>query len=361
MRAPASIRSIRGTRCAVIAACALVACVSPAPTAIDASVADVGRADGGTVDAASDDSSLADAASPSPRDRVLAFLRSQVGTHTLSGIHNRHSDMPSEYTAMIHDTTGHYPALWSGDFLFDDPNIADRPQMIAQAQLEWSHGAVVNIMFHACPPGIAEPCDFNTDINSHLTDAQWMDLITDGGMLNTAWKARLDEIIPFLQQLENAGVAPLFRPIHEMNQGNFWWGGRPGPMGTRRLFQITHDYLVRDHGLTNMIWVWDVQDLSWDFAAYDPGTDYSDVVALDMYGDGYTQAKYDAIIAVANGRPMAIGECQVLPTAAELDAQPQWVFFMSWSELTFNYNTGDQIRALYSAPRVLTLDRMPGW
>jgi hypothetical protein len=26
-----------------------------------------------------------------------------------------------------------------------------------------------------------------------------------------------------------------------MNQGEFWWGGRPGPQGTLRPYQITHD------------------------------------------------------------------------------------------------------------------------
>ena len=39
--------------------------------------------------------------------------------------------------------------------------------------------------------------------------------------------------------------------------------GRPaGTRGTARLYQITHDYLVGTKGLTNLIWVWDVQDLT---------------------------------------------------------------------------------------------------
>jgi mannan endo-1,4-beta-mannosidase len=185
--------------------------------------------------------------------------------------------------------------------------------------------------------------------------------VTDGGALNRVWKERLDRIVPFLVDLRDHGVAPLFRPLHEMNQGVFWWGGRPGPDGTRRLYQITHDHLVRTRGLTHMIWVWDVQDLSWDFAEYDPGADRSDLVALDVYGDGFRREKYDAIRAVTGARPMAIGECARLPTADELDAQPQWSFFMSWSELTFSDNTQDQIRRVYASPRVLTLDEMPHW
>jgi mannan endo-1,4-beta-mannosidase len=216
-------------------------------------------------------------------------------------------------------------------------------------------------MYHACPPTQDEACEWEGGVKSHLDDAEWQDLVTDGGALNRAWKERLDRLVPFLQDLKAAGVAPLFRPLHEMNQGVFWWAGRTGANGTRRLYQLTHDYLVHEHGLDNLVWVWDVQDLSWDFAAYDPGADYYDVAALDVYGDGFTQAKYDAMLAVAGGKPIAIGECARLPTAAELDAQPAWTFFMSWSELTFSDNSEAEIQGLYAAPRVLTLDEMGGW
>ena len=50
--------------------------------------------------------------------------------------------------------------------------------------------------------------------------------------------------MPYLQQLKDAGVPVLFRPLHEMNEGWAWWGGRPGADGSAKLYQITHDYLV---------------------------------------------------------------------------------------------------------------------
>ena len=53
----------------------------------------------------------------------------------------------------------------------------------------------------------------------------------------------------------------LWRPLHEMNEGWSWWGGRPGSSGSRRLYQITHDYLVGVKGLTNLVWVWNVKDV----------------------------------------------------------------------------------------------------
>lgn len=295
------------------------------------------------------------------KKKLVDFFGGISGHQTLAGIHNRHNATPSEFTAQMHDITGKYPAFWSGDFLFESDDIAHRQQMIDQAKVEWSHGAVVQLMFHACPPDVAEPCGWDPGLMHHpLSAAQWSDLTTDGGALNKAWKSRLDLLVPFLRQLQDAGIAPLFRPHHEMNQGAFWWGGRTGPKGTLRLFQITHDYLVGTKGFDNIVWVWDVQDLSWDFDQYDPGESYYDLAALDVYGgDGYTKAKYDAMVKVSPHRPIAIGECQQLPTADLLLAQPRWTFFMGWSELVAANNGADAIKALYTASNVLTLDEMP--
>jgi mannan endo-1,4-beta-mannosidase len=101
-----------------------------------------------------------------------------------------------------------------------------------------------------------------------------------------------------------------------------------------------------------------------DLTDYNPGNEYWDILALDMYssdGTGYTPAKYNACLKAADGNPIAIGECQLLPTSAELLTQPKWTFFMSWAELTVKYNTISQIKELYGSSNVVTLDEMPGW
>ena len=65
------------------------------------------------------------------------------------------------------------------------------------------------------------------------------------------------------------------------------------------------------------------------------------------------------MVKVSPHRPIAIGECERLPTSTELLAQPKWTFFMGWSELVAEGNTADAIKALFGAPNVLTLDEMP--
>lgn len=55
--------------------------------------------------------------------------------------------------------------------------------------------------------------------------------------------------------------------------------------------------------------------------------------ASDVYGKGYDASWYNYIHPIVGPKPMAIGECTVLPTPAVLAAQPRWVFFMAWSKL----------------------------
>lgn len=300
--------------------------------------------------------------------RTMRYLYSIAGKKTLSGMHNREpNSTPARWTNEIYNTTGRYPALWSGDFLFQQDNINNRQLMIDEAVKQWERGAVVNIMWHACNPANDEPCawDDGTGVLSRLSDAQWKELCTDGTALNQRWKLRVDEICVFLQQLKSKGVEVLWRPMHEMNQGKFWWGGRPGAEGTVKLYRMLHDYMTKVKGLNNLIWVWDIQDfgsLSADAVNYYPGDEYFDIAALDVYdGSGYTQAKYEAMLRAARGKPVAIGECDKLPSAATLMNQPSWVFFMSWSELTYEKNTNADLKQLYNADNVVTLERMPGW
>ena len=301
----------------------------------------------------------------------LGFLQNISGLQTVAGQHNREPNSePAMWTDWIDATTGKFPGYWSGDFLYEQEDINNRGTMINEAKRQWQQGALVHLMYHAAPPDLGEPCNWDPGVINHpLSDAQWSDLITDGGTLNTQWKARLDVISVFLQDLKDNGVQPLWRPFHEMNksmdpnlnENPFWWAGRPGPNGTARLYQITHDYMVGTKGLTNLIWVWDVQDVDFTWADYNPGDGYWDIFAMDMYGDGYTTQKYTTMLQIAGDKPIAIGECGTLPTADELAAQPRWTFFMAWAELVQNDNSVQQIQDLYNAANVITLAQMPGW
>ena len=295
--------------------------------------------------------------------KVLEYINKISGKQTIAGQHNKEPNAdPDKWTQFIWETTGKYPALWSGDFLFQQDNIDDRWTMIHEAKKQWEKGAIINLMWHACPPDEGEPCGWDPGLlNAQLDDAQWQMLITDGTPLNLVWKERMDDISVYLQYLEDNDVEVLFRPFHEMNQGKFWWGGRPGSGGTAELYRITHDYFTNVKGLSNLIWVWDMQDMSRDFENYNPGEEYWDIFGFDVYDTGYDSSWYNYILPIVGDKPMAIGECAKIPSPEILNKQPRWIFFMPWAELVKESNSTEEINALYHDPRILTLDEMPGW
>jgi mannan endo-1,4-beta-mannosidase len=299
--------------------------------------------------------------------KTLKYLYSISGSKTVAGIHNREPNAtPERWTSEVASATGKFPGLWSGDFLFQMDNIKNRQFMVDEALLQWKKGAIVNIMWHACNPALEEPCSWEGGVLSKLTDDQWKEITTDGTPLNRKWKERVDEVSIYLKFLEDNGVEVLWRPMHEMNQGAFWWGGRPGPDGTLKLFQMLHDYMTKEKKLRNLIWVWDMQDfvtLAEDVKKYNPGDKYWEIAALDVYDDrsGYSREKYNIMLSICSGKPIAIGECQKLPTTRQLIEQPKWTFFMGWSELEFSVNSIEQIKEIHNATNVISLDKMPGW
>lgn len=295
----------------------------------------------------------------------LKILSRISGKQSLFGIHNREPNMtPAAWTNEVFNVTGKYPGLWSGDFLFQADNISNRQIMIDEAINQSKRGAIINLMWHACNPAMAQPCDWNTDgVLRKLTNTQWKDLTTEGTAINARWKGMMDEVAVYLQQLKEKQIYVLFRPLHEMNQSVFWWGGRPGKSGTAKLYRLTHDYFVKTKGLTNLIWVWDIQDfpsLEKDTVDYNPGSNYWDIAALDIYDDqtGFSDEKYNIMLSAAAGKPIAIGECQKLPTSDLLKKQPKWTFFMGWSELTFKFNTIEAINSIIKADNVISLDEL---
>ena len=321
-------------------------------------------------------------AASAARQKVLAFLAKISGNHTAIGVENKSGgvDDSNQMTSMAGN--GQKPSFWSADWGFGGAATpSSREAIVQEGKKQWASGALVQYIYHACPLGWGanEQCDYqngNDPIKGsfgQLDDAQWSDLTTPGGSLNKVWLARLDAIAPYFQELKDAGIAPLFRPLHEINASSVnnggwaWWQGKPGSKGSALLYQITHDYLVNTKGLDNIVWVWNLQDhttLATDVNDYRPGASYYDVAALDIYDTGYTQGNYQAMIAGAAGKPFGVAECQFLPEPSVLTAQPLWAYVVVWPDFfypPYQTNNTKQVPELFSDPQVLTLSAMPGW
>lgn len=331
---------------------------------------------------------------PAPVD-VVDYLDAITGTGMLSAMHHDQSYANPAANDVLHQRVanefGVYPALYSADFLTGQ-TVPYRQNMIDEVRRQWDAGNLVQIMFHVSPPQYTvaqevqggwggdqahETLPSPNRIYSFLYEDQWDELLTDGTALNENWKLRMDEYARLLQPLEDAGVTVMLRPFHEMNQHVFWWGGRPGLDGSAGLYRMVHDYLEQEKGLSNIVWVWNVQDLPDDYgfadgdpkfdryeglagglpeydaddwSSFSPGPDYYDVLSVDFYDvEGYAPRHYEQAqrIAQRDDKPMIIGETFVFPTQDEIAAQPDWSLAMPWGVRTWNYNTPQAMATFY--------------
>jgi mannan endo-1,4-beta-mannosidase len=297
----------------------------------------------------------ADAFPASGKTAVLNRLRAITGTSIISGQHNKEpASSPRQYSQQANSVTGQWPGLWGGDMMFNPADVANRQSVVNEAKAQWAAGSLVALTWHACSPTVGATCGFDGGVKTSISNTQFQQIVTGGTALNTTWRNRMAAVVPYLRQLKDAGVPVLWRPFHEMNESWNWWGNRPGANGGGKIFQQMKDYFD-SQGLDNLIWVWNVQDNpNANWAQYYPGSNYVDVVSLDVWYKNYPSASdYTQLQSIAAGKPIAIAELGKVPNASLLTSQPRWTYFMVWSEQLRGNNSNAEIQAGYFHPRVL--------
>lgn len=323
---------------------------------------------------------------------LLKFLETVSGRYTLSGQHN-YISTGSLYTDQVEQALGKRPLVWGSDFAFvlggqeigrhyhcgplnvsdpvEVPHFLDvtaeqsRDAMIADAIAQHARGHIITLMWH-CP--LPQYGDTAPDYSAvwameNRPDAQtWRELTTAGTLLHAQWLAQIDRIAGYLARLRDAHVPVLWRPYHEMNGVWFWWCNQKGPEGFAKLWRLMHERYTEHHRLDNLVWVWNTNaprdrpgDEAYAYRDFYPGAEVVDVLAADVYQRDYKQSHHDDLAELADGKPIALGETGELPDPAILEQQPRWAWFMPWGCLVFKSNRMENLRALYDAPRVLSL------
>jgi mannan endo-1,4-beta-mannosidase len=172
----------------------------------------------------------------------------------------------------------------------------------------------------------------------------------------------VDVIAWHLKQLQYADVPVLWRPYHEMNGAWFWWGKKTGENGYKKLYRMLFDRLVQFHGLNNLIWVYncnEVRDGVDPYASCYPGDDVVDILATDVYKNNFAKADYETLLKLANGKPIALGEVGTPPSLEILKSQPRWAWLMLWGEPNPFIPQLALLREIYQSDQTLTLEKLP--
>lgn len=317
-----------------------------------------------------------------PAMKMYAFLRENFGKKTISGIMTgdmatANGNVTQQADVMaVYEASGKYPALIGFDFMNatgaaedDSWSKAYTRAVIDLAKDTWQRGGLPNFTWHWRDPS-RRTGEFYTDkCQMKISDA----LKTDGTWNTTSTLYKniirdIDFIADYLLELQNEGVACLFRPLHEASGGWFWWG-REGAENFIKLYQLLWHEMVNVKGVHNVIWIWNATP---DDIAWNPGYTFYDIVSADIYNNDFDYSSsyitFDGLKSLTKGKKIiALSENGPIPDIEkEVEEDAVWSWWMPWYQ-TWGGNFVDKTRKeewvkCMSDPRVITLDDLSaGW
>lgn len=235
---------------------------------------------------------------------VYAYLQQTWGKACLTGqMESTWMGSPDYEMNYIEDHTGRLPAIRGLDFMHNDfQGVVDR------AIEWWNKGGIPHICWHT-------GCDFASGYNeSKDHNLDWDAALTPGTPEYPRLIAAMDRAVPYLQQLEDAGVPVLWRPFHELDGGWFWWS-KGGSDAFVKLWQLMYSRYTDYWGLDNLIWLLGYSGNGGNMASWYPGDAYIDLIGADSYTPGANGHLYDEVKSIApQGMPIVFHECGTIPT-----------------------------------------------
>lgn len=310
---------------------------------------------------------------------MYSFLLDNFGKRTVSGMMTgemgssssnvkTHADIKAVYTA-----SGKYPALIGFDFMnATSSNTWDKDytrSAINLAKSTYRYGGLPNFTWHWRDPSHKSSEFYTSGTNMRITDA--MNADGSWNTSSTLYKniiKDIDIVADYFLELQRAGMACSFRPLHEASGGWFWWG-REGAAPFKKLYRLIYTEMTEVKGVHNVIWIWnaDVNDKDWN-----PGEDCYDVISADIYNADFDYSSnypaFDKLRTLSGGHKIiALSENGPIPDIEQCEEEDaMWSWWMPW------YNTWDgkfvsktsreEWRKVMSDPRVITLDELSaGW
>lgn len=284
---------------------------------------------------------------------VYAYLKEVYGTGCLTGqMESTWMISPDYEMNYIQNNTGKLPAIRGLDFMSNDFAGATK-----RAKEWWEQGGIVTICWHTGP-------DFASAYNeSKEDDINWEEAFVPGSETYNALLAGMDRAVPYLQELEDAGVPVLWRPFHELDGGWFWWS-KGGSENFVKLWQLMYSRYTDYWGLDNLIWVLGYSGNGVSMDAWYPGDDYVDLLGADSYDAGPNEDLYAKCVELApDGMPVVFHECGTIPTKEELvSTEADWLFFMTWHTdwiTDTSKNSVEALQEIYNSDYFITLDELP--
>jgi len=290
--------------------------------------------------------------SPAARD-VLKYLNSIYEKKVLAG-YNVYVHTPDDY-----EQTGKQAAIWGRDirWLGDVKEVAEhasRHRYILTLHWHWHFG------------------DDSAWTGKRKTPVDVGKVVTPGTAEHKQALAEMDAAADKLQVLEDAGIPVLWRPLHEIDGGWFWWTDKEKSENTAKLWRLMYDRFTRTRKLDNLIWVYSAgvgkKDAEYRRGFY-PGANYVDISGIDIYGVDFKTAdqKYwdywKTMTLVSPGKMLACGEGDAIPdpNLMQKGKLPKWLYALPWWGAPSSRRPADWALMTMRHDFIVTLDQLPAF
>lgn len=233
----------------------------------------------------------------------LSRLPSRTDTRVVSGQHitgaPSQGGVAGEFDTNVQalfDQTGKWPGLLSMQYEGADSTIGPlQVSAVNPIAIDWAAaGGLVLIKY--------QPFDPWTLAQSSPSGGAHVDLVglldpAAGNQANLAvnqtanarWLDWLDQTADGLDELQQAGIVVLWRPLSEMNNGTHWHSRQPRDAWIA-LWRHMFDYFTTTRGLNNLIWVYESDGGAHPVTPADyyyPGDDVVDLMGHNLYDDDW--------------------------------------------------------------------------
>lgn len=259
----------------------------------------------------------------------------------------------------LKEITGEYPAFVEEDLCgWKTPRWSQEYKNVVQSEMDaikdiwFNKGAIPGMCWHWANP-LYDGGRF-PDSQVKLTPEEFNQIVTPGTNEYNKMMDDLEKHADYLQQLADLDIPLVWRPLHEIDGGWFWWTDVDRPENTASLWKIMYNYLVKKRGFHNLIWVYcagvaNPTAMSTEFRkGFYPGDEWCDMVSIDLYNIDYqntgirefwnaSQSYSDAFAImeeIAPGKMVILAECEAMPNVEKTYANDpnfaRWLWAMPW-------------------------------
>ncbi len=320
-----------------------------------------------------DPTPLLDSAATEETVALWNYLKSVYGQKMLTGCWTESQFGGND---KVESCSGETPAIWGQDMnswyrsRTDQNWINTWNTNIQGFKTAHKRGQILQVNWHWQMPsskvnGVYTRDAWGKDASGNvqmMTTQQWNDIVTPGTDLYNTMIEDIDyHVVNFLKKIVDDKGKPIpiiFRPLHEIDGGWFWWTCTSDPTKTAKLFKILQDRIINYHKVHNLIWVFNPGVVcnggSWPpyqtselprRKAFYPGDAYCDITGIDLYdfdpvergtysntGKTYRDA-WNIMKAIAPTKMVALCESEGLPNPekcfTDQDYAP-WLYCLPW-------------------------------